>query len=124
MYIETHRWPNATQQKDPENVFNRSWVVDGETFQQAWAKNKQAAQESGAPRNVLEAFGQLQEQANAELEERLKKEGIDVDALKRAEAEQTQKYSEPCRLNGGTWGRLKDKNGNQGRLGCYYPTGQ
>ena len=124
MYVETHRWPNATQQKDAENIFSRSWVVNGETFQQAWDKNKQAAQVSGAPRNVFEALGQKQSQANAEVENYLKKEGVDVDALKHAEAEQTEKYAEPCRLNGGTWGRQKDKYGNQGRLGCYYPTRQ
>ncbi len=123
VYVETHRWPDAAQYKVAENSFNRSWVVNGETFQQAWDKTKQAKAASGAPRNIIEAFGQQQANANAELEERLKNEGVDVDAIKRAEEEETRKYAEPCRRNGGTWGRPKDKYGNHGRLGCYYPTG-
>lgn len=124
MWLETHSWPNASAQSDDANAFYRAWVVNGVTFQQAWDMKKKAMAASGAPRNLLEALGQQNAEANAEGEAYLKKQGVDVDAIKRAEAEETRKYAEPCRKSGGTWGYPTDKYGNNGRLGCYHPTGE
>jgi hypothetical protein len=76
------------------------------------------------PRNVAEGLAQAQNQANKQAEQLLRAQGIDIDAIKRAEIEETRKYAEPCRRNGGTWGRPTDKYRNAtGRLGCYYPRG-
>lgn len=124
LYVEPHRWPTLAEVNDPENAFNRALVVNGRTLEQDTAAKRQKDAASGKPSNVLEALGQAQAQANAETEDYLKKQGVDVDAIKRAEDEETRKYAEPCRRNGGTWGRPSDKYGNEGRLGCYYPTGE
>ena len=124
LYAEVHDWPTEAQQKDNNDAFNRAWVVNGQTFEQAWAQKRQKAGAAGGPQNVLEALGQKQSAYNEEVDAYARSQGIDVDAIKRAEEEETRKYAEPCRKSGGTWGRPIDKYGNPGRLGCYHPTGE
>ncbi|MCW1383931.1 hypothetical protein OLX02_13995 [Novosphingobium sp. KCTC 2891] len=124
IYADVHNWPTEEQQKDGNNAFNRAWVVNGQTFEQAWAQNKQRNNGAGGPKNAVEAIAQAQSEANAQAEDYLRSQGYDVDAIKKAEAEKTRKYAEPCRRSGGTWGRPTDQYGNAGALGCYHPSGE
>lgn len=124
IYAEVHDWPTEAQQKDGTDAFNRAWVVNGQTFEQAWAQKRQKADAAGGPKNVLEALGQKQSAYNEEADAYARSLGFDVDAMKRVEDQETRKYAEPCRQSGGTWGRPLDRYGNPGRLGCYHPTGE
>lgn len=124
LYAEVHDWPTEAQQKDNNDAFNRAWVVNGQTFEQAWAQKRQKAGVTGEPKSALEVLSQKQSAYNDEVDASARSQGIDVDAIKRAEEEETRKYAEPCRKSGGTWGRPIDKYGNPGRLGCYHPTGE
>lgn len=122
IFVETHNWPSEQQSEKGDDAFNRAWVVNGRTFEQDWAAKKQ--QSAGQPKNIIEAMSQLQAANNQQAEAYAKSQGIDVEAFKRAEAEKTRKYAEPCRRSGGTWGRPTDQYGNAtGQLGCYHPTG-
>ncbi|QOV93442.1 hypothetical protein [Novosphingobium sp. ES2-1] len=124
VYADVHNWPTEEQQRDSNNAFNRAWVVNGQTFQQAWAQKQQREQASSGPKNAIDALTQQQNAYNAQAEEYLRAQGYDVDGIKKAEAEKTRKYAEQCRRSGGTWGRPTDKYGNAGALGCYHPTGE
>ena len=97
--------------------------IDGQPYNQ-WVDANGGKSAQPKPRNVAEALSQHQAKASKEAEEYARSQGIPVDAIKRADEEETRKYAEPCRRNGGTWGRPRDKYGNLGRLGCYYPTGE
>lgn len=122
IFVEAHDWPSEEESRNPENAFNRSWVVNGRTFEQDRAAKKQ--QSAGQPSNIIDVMTQGQAAYNQRLEAYAKSQGVDVDAMKRAEAEETRKYAEPCRRNGGTWGYPLDRFGNPGKLGCYHPTGE
>lgn len=97
--------------------------INGEPFPQ-WSAERSGKPAPAKPKNVLDGLNQAQAQANAEMEDIARSEGLPVDEIKKAEAEETRKYAEPCRMSGGTWGRPQDKYGNLGRLGCYHPTGE
>ena len=123
LYAEIHNWPTKAQQKDSDNAFNRAWVVDGETFEQAWARKRQNSP-SGGPKNIIDALNQQQSAHAKQVEALAREKGIPVDEMIAAENEETRKYAETCRQSGGTWGWPVDQYGNPGRLGCYHPTGE
>ncbi len=123
LYAEIHDWPTKAQQADSDNAFNRAWVVNGETFEQAWARKRQNSS-SGGPKNIIDALNQQQAAYAKQVEALAREKGIPVDEMIAAENEETRKYAEPCRQSGGTWGWPVDQYGNPGRLGCYHPTGE
>ncbi|CAH0497227.1 hypothetical protein [Novosphingobium sp. CECT 9465] len=123
MYADVHNWPTEEQQKDGNNAFNRAWVVNGQTFEQAEARRRQRQQADGGPKNIIEAMAQQQAAANKQAEEYLRAQGMPVDQMKAADQEKTRKYAEPCRQHGGTWGYPTRNGVTSGQLGCYFPRG-
>mgnify|MGYP001474818694 CR=1 FL=1 len=122
IYVATHNWPDEKTSEIADNAFNRAWVVNGRTFEQDWAAKRQAA--AGQPKNVIEALAQAQGAYNAQVEAYLRQQGLPIDQMRAAEAEQTRQYAAPCRRNGGTWGYPTRNGVVTGQLGCYYPTGE
>ena len=97
--------------------------IDGQPYKQ-WTAANSSKPAQPKPRNVIDGLANKQAAADKQAEDYARSQGVPVDEIRRAEDENTRKYAEPCRRNGGTWGRPTDKFGNQGRLGCYYPTGE
>lgn len=123
---EVLSFPNSSiadySQAQVDQLASQTYINGQAIRQWSAAQSKKPAQPQ--PRNVVEALAQAQSQYDAEAEAYLRSQGVDTDAIKRADDEETRKYAEPCRRSGGTWGRPLDKYGNQGRLGCYHPTGE
>ncbi len=122
IYVATHDWPDEKGLQIADNAFNRAFVVNGRNFEQDWAAKRQA--EAGQPKNIIEALAQAQGAYNSQVEAYLRQQGVPIDQIKATEAEQTRKYAEPCRRNGGTWGYPTRNGAITGQLGCYYPTGE
>lgn len=104
------------------SLLDKLYVGDTPWLQFAASQSESAPR--AKPRNAMEALGQQQSAYNSEVDAYLRSQGVDVDGIKQAEADDTRKYAESCRRSGGTWGRPVDKYGNAGRLGCYHPTGE
>jgi len=125
------KWEVASFPTAPEAAYTPAQVeqllsqvyIDGQPLQE-WTAAQGNKPAQPQPRNVIEAMAQAQQQANADADAYMRSQGIDVDAFKQAEDEETRKHADACRRNGGTWGWPTDQYGNQRRLGCYYPTGE
>lgn len=91
-----YMWPTAAQMQDSDNAINRAMVVDGETFEQAWDKQRgQTSKQQAANKAQWDAL--------------VRQKQADDDA-------ETRRRQGPCEATGGTWGYYR------GKLGCYFTT--
>ena len=101
--VTTYRWPSRAELQDANNDYNRALVVDGETFEQAWAKKRAT---DAARQRAIDAENQRSAQQEAA-----------------REIAETRRRKGPCEASGGTWGYPTNAIGfRTGQLGCYFRT--
>lgn len=92
-FVAPFHWPTAEELKVGTNSYNRNLIVDGETFQQAWDKKKDAG-----PKNVLEAMVGAQQAYEAQTDVELRRQGygemLDKEKARRARLTPAQRAKE------------------------------